>query len=191
MKDNPVQGTGGIGCPGTEFGWSSALTKPHMLPLCTALTHAVTSGSWKRMRFRLETLVTRLSHSHIQGAQIIRAAVTHFQVVWVLSPAYFLWKAGWGRGVFLLLGRLEPFASFLFLSSWMLRVAPFQAYSECSILLWLGESASFLGRLDSTYSHLQWSLLGEPCGLWLSDVLPPHRSESPCFMSRKSPLRDA
>ena len=54
-----------------------------------------------------------------------------------------------------------------------------------------GSQQACLGSLDSTYSHLQWSLLGEPCGLWLSDVLPPHRSESPCFMSRKSPLRDA
>ena len=38
MKDNPVQGTGDLECPGTEFGWSSlgqregaVLTKPQML----------------------------------------------------------------------------------------------------------------------------------------------------------------
>lgn len=100
-------------------------------------------------------------------------------------------KEGGGRGIFLLLGRLEPFASFLFLSSWMLRVAPFQAYSECSRLLWLGESASLFRETGLYLFSPQWSLLGEPCGLRLSDVLPPHRSESPCFMSRKSPLRDA
>lgn len=53
------------------------------------LTHAFTSKSWIRISSGLENLVTRLSRSDPR-AQIIKVAVTHFQVVWILSRAYSL-----------------------------------------------------------------------------------------------------
>lgn len=152
---------------------ANLLRPPDINVWAKLLTHAFTSRSWIRISSGLENLVTRRSHSDPTGPDHQGCSDSLSSGLDSQSSFISYKKEGRVRSIFLLLGRLDCFLSFVFLSSWMLKIATFWVYSKywglqgLQRLLLSGEvnlKSASLSR--GTYVHVltpNGTLLG---GLW-------------------------